>query len=136
MEVRSFPCRQGEEELRSVGVGSAVGAAQNARPRVLQLPRDLVRELGAEDALPPSPRARGIPPLNHKVRDDSMERDVVVVARFRALEKVLCRLGRVLVVQLHRDGTYRGVERHLGRRGSGHLLRRNSVSLSLALSRG
>mmetsp|Transcript_30985 Transcript_30985/g.100959 ORF Transcript_30985/g.100959 Transcript_30985/m.100959 type:complete len:200 (+) Transcript_30985:1670-2269(+) len=78
VKVRSLPVR--EEELAPVGVGSAVGHRQYS-PRVEpQTLHNLVPELPSVHALPPLPRARRIPALNHERFDVAVEhRSVVVV---------------------------------------------------------
>lgn len=96
---------QSDEELAAVGVLAAVGHAEDSGARVFQRRVDLVFKLVPVDTRPSAPRPRRVARLDHKVWDDSVEDDAVVVVSLRQRRKVLARLGRVLVVQFHRDRT-------------------------------
>lgn len=66
---------------------------------------DLVGELFAVDAGSSSSRACGVARLDHEVRDDAVEDDVVVVTSLSEGREILTRLGRMLIVELDGDGT-------------------------------
>jgi hypothetical protein len=102
--------REGDEELRPVGVGSGVRHAQHAGARVSQLGRDLVGELLAVDGGPAAAGARRVPALDHERGDDAVEDHAVVVPPGRERAEVLAGLRRVGVVEL--DG-YRPLGRDI-----------------------
>lgn len=75
---RRFEC---DEELAFIRVRARVGHAQYARPRVFEVPGDLILKGPAVDALPPTARSRWVSTLNEDVTGDPMERHPVVVPR-------------------------------------------------------
>lgn len=72
--------RQGNEELTAVGVGPGICHAQHARTRMFEVGMDLVSEFLAEDGAATATGTGGIAGLDHEIRDDAMDEDVVVVA--------------------------------------------------------
>jgi len=81
--------RQRNEELAAIRIRSAIRHAQNARAGMLEGRGNLVFEFLAIDRRAPAPRARGVPGLEHEVRDDAVEEERVVVAAARQGFKVL-----------------------------------------------
>lgn len=118
-----------DEELTAVGIGSAVGHAQDSRTRVFEVGMDLVFEFLAVDGAASSAGAGGITGLDHKVGDDAVEDDIVVVSALREGREILACLGgpqsvhgthgagysrssdlrRMGVVELDGEGALRGI---------------------------
>ena len=74
---------QGNEELASIRIGTAVCHTQDARPCMFQAGVDLVCELFAVDGATTSTGSGRIACLKHEVGDDAVKDDVVVVAFLR-----------------------------------------------------
>ena len=72
--------RQRDEELTAIGIRSRIRHAQHARTRVFEIGVDLVGEFVAEDGAAAPAGAGGVAGLDHEVRDDAVDEDVVVVA--------------------------------------------------------
>jgi hypothetical protein len=86
--------RQGDEELRSVGVGSGVGHGQDASAGVLEIPGDLVLEFGSVDGLPAAASAGRIATLD-LCTSRSKGRSQ---CRLKAGDRSECRRGTVSLV--------------------------------------
>ena len=63
----------GNEYLAAIGIGAAIGHAQNTGTCMLQGRVDLVPEFLSVDGTTPSAGASGIACLEHEVRDDPVE---------------------------------------------------------------
>lgn len=85
--------RKGDKKLTAVGVRTAVRHAQDACASMFQVIADLVFEFLAVDGASSATSARGITGLDHEVRNDAMEDDVVIVASLRKSHKVFAGLG-------------------------------------------
>ena len=96
-----------DEELRSVRVGTGVRHRDRAE-RVLALHR-LVGELVAGTT---ATAALGATALDHELRHDAVEREVVVVALAREPDEVVDGVRRELRVEIHHDRTAVGRDRH------------------------
>jgi len=79
---------QSDEELAAIRIRSAIRHAQNASTGVLEVLVDFVLEFLAVDRASPTTGAGRITGLDHEVRDDAMEDDVVVIASLREGRKI------------------------------------------------
>ena len=102
----------GDEELRSVRVGPAVGHRDDAPHGVLLVGVDLVVELAPPDALAALARARGVAALQHEALDVAVEERVVVVARRGEREKVEGCARHDVAVDLELERAEVRVQRH------------------------
>lgn len=91
--------RESDEELTAVGVRSTVRHAQNSSAGVFKLSANLILKFLAVDGAASSTGASGIASLDHEVRNDAMEDDIVVVATFSEGCKVLACLKRKTLVR-------------------------------------
>lgn len=121
--------RQGDEELATIGIRTAIRHAQNARAGMFQVVANLVFKLLAVDRAAAAAGAGRVAGLDHEIRDDAVEYDIVVVSSLRESRKVLAGLrkqasagdrrgqarstdlGSVGVIELHRERTLREVSR-------------------------
>ena len=114
---------EGDEELASVGVRSAVGHAHHALPAVRQTRMELVREGPLPEALSARSRAYGssdgfkptrrIAALHHEARNQSVERRVVVFPRDAEAEEVLGGARNQVAVDLEVQRAETGHELHV-----------------------
>jgi hypothetical protein len=104
-----------DEELRTVGVSASIGHGKQTRNAVLQI-EVLVGELLSIDGLTAHSVSHGdISSLEHKFRDDTVERRAFVVQRFSSLanalltsakrSEVLSSLGSLIGKELKGDAT-------------------------------
>lgn len=96
LSVQPWGRGKGDEELAAVGVGPAVGHAQNSSTGVLELASNLVLEFLAVDGASSSAGAGGITGLDHEVGDDAVEDDIVIVASLSKDRKVLASLSEII----------------------------------------
>ena len=113
-----------DEELRVVGVWTAVGHGEDPRPGVLQT-EVLVSELGAVDGLAAGAVVVGeVPRLAHEVGDDAVEGGALVAEAFLSRaesSEVLTGLGSHVGPEFHHQPAQRTrVRRHLEIHPSGH----------------
>ena len=102
----------GDEELRPVRVGPAVGHGDDAPHGVLLVGVDLVVELAPPDALAALARARGVAALQHEALDVAVEERVVVVARRGEREEVEGCARHDVAVDLELERAEVCVQRH------------------------
>lgn len=106
--VRRSEC---DEELAAIGVRPTIGHAQDASAGMLEARTDLIVKLLAPDGLAATSRARRIAGLKHKVDNDAVEDDVVVVASLCECRKVLaCLWTEASVMSQERGIKERGKE--------------------------
>jgi len=98
----------GDEELRTVGVGTRIGHRENARAGVLQRGVEFIGKFVAWAA---GTGAVWASCLNHEVRNDAMELQAIVEALFDEVFKVLDGLGGLVRKQLTLDGAAAGLNR-------------------------
>lgn len=97
--------RQRDKELAAVSVGPGIRHAQHAGARMPQPLVDLVLELFAVDGAAAAACARRVARLYHKVGNHAVHGTLVVIAARGQRGEVAARLGRVLGVELQRNGT-------------------------------
>ena len=115
-ENRVFPIqprrwRQRDEELTPIRVLPTIGHTQYPRPRMLQARIYLIFELFTIDGCATTSRTGGIASLQHEVRDDAVEDDVVVVPALGQSGEVVTGLENSLSVDLrinHKELGYLG----------------------------
>ena len=83
---------QRDEELTAVRIGPRIRHAQHARTGMFEIRVDLVGEFLAEDGAAAAAGAGGVAGLDHEVRDDAVDEDIVVVASGGEGGKVLAGL--------------------------------------------
>ena len=99
--VQRLCWRQGDEKLRSVGVGTGVGHGEDARAGVFQRWFDLVLEVLSVDGRSSSARARRISALDDEIFDHSMELRGVVIPSPSQFGEVPTGVRRLVPIQLH-----------------------------------
>lgn len=98
LSVQPWSGRKCNEELTAVCVWPTVGHAQDSSSGVFQVSANLVFEFLAVNGATASTSAGRIACLNHEVRDDTVEDDIVVVAAFGKCREVLaCLRGEASV---------------------------------------
>ena len=90
----------GDEELAAVGSGTGICHREDARSIVSAVRHALVTK-----AIAGAPRAGafGTSPLDHEIRNDAVEAQVVVKTLFRERDDVRHRVGRIVLEQFDGD---------------------------------
>ena len=95
--------RERNEELAPVRVGTTIGHAEHACASVFQGGFDFVFELFTIDGITAAACASRVASLDHEIRDDAMEDDVVIVAPLSESREIFASFGRMVVVELQYD---------------------------------
>ena len=100
----------------------------------MQLTAALVLKLGAVNAFTAAAGAGGVAALNHKILDDAVKNQSVVVALFRQRHKVLHRFGGNLGIKLNGDIAHVGMHNGTGTAALGKLLQNHNLLFSFLFS--
>jgi hypothetical protein len=97
------PGRGGErdEKLAAVGVWPRICHGKNARARVLQFLLDFVLKLGAKNTFPAAASSSGIASLDHKIFNDTVKLNAIIVATATELGEVQARFRCFVPVQFY-----------------------------------